>query len=332
MTRTICDATGRTIALGDTVGGTTSGRYQSTITGPIIQTGADKIKLIVTNHATVGSQRAQNGDDVWISTDRVYLVHPANERHFFGFRTPDGHVWTVAPRTKGATLLYEAPWVAKRYEATGLRQMYNGALEAVWTLGTPEAVLPVDAMSTHAGAAALRSVSLRLWEGCGTGTMSPDVREEAAAFLSRVAAEVTGRARTKGHPQPVDERCVETPASILNGAFLQAAAHLRGLAQDFELDPGRGDSVSHLLALAGDALGDTYPPAFPWARLLDDDDLDEFIRDLGSVITTAVVKAHGTPRPQLASVLAGLEEVCTTWRRIAEAQFAHNTAPGPDRT
>ncbi|MFD5220275.1 hypothetical protein ACFWMH_21825 [Streptomyces tendae] len=64
---------------------------------------------------------------------------------------------------------------------------------------------------------------------------------------------------------------------------------------------------------------DVYPPALPWARLMDDDDLEEFLADL----TAAIIGRDGT------AALDEVEKTCGTWRLIAEAQHAHNTAPGP---
>jgi hypothetical protein len=139
-TSTTTDAAGRTVQLGDTVGGTTSGRYQTTITGPVVQIGKGKIKVRVTNRPDYGGLRDANGDDVWISTDRLFLVHPATEQKFVGFRTPDGRVWTVATRTKG--VLWEAPMVPQRYEGHKLRSVYQGKLTAVWQTMDPAKAAP----------------------------------------------------------------------------------------------------------------------------------------------------------------------------------------------
>jgi hypothetical protein len=68
------DATGRPIGVGDVVGGTTSGRYQTTIVGPIVSIGKSQVRVRVTNRAAPGSLRASNGDEVLISTDRVFLI------------------------------------------------------------------------------------------------------------------------------------------------------------------------------------------------------------------------------------------------------------------
>jgi len=66
---------------------------------------------------------------------------------------------------------------------------------------------------------------------------------------------------------------------------------------------------------------ESYPPALPWAALMDDEDLAEFLDELEHAATRL-----GTPEEALAAV----EKACGTWRLIAEAQHAHNTAPGPN--
>lgn len=70
------------------------------------------------------------------------------------------------------------------------------------------------------------------------------------------------------------------------------------------------------------AAAETYPPALPWAALMDREDLADFLDELGaSAITNASAEA----------TLAEVEATCGRWRVIAEAQHAHNTAPGPDQ-
>jgi hypothetical protein len=64
-----------------------------------------------------------------------------------------------------------------------------------------------------------------------------------------------------------------------------------------------------------------YPPALPWAALMDDEDRAEFLDELAAAATT-----HASSDV----VLAEVEKACATWRLIAEAQHGHNTAPGPD--
>lgn len=73
-----------------------------------------------------------------------------------------------------------------------------------------------------------------------------------------------------------------------------------------------------------------YPPTLPWAALMDEDDLTEFLHELTSTLVQATLNARISGKPADTAVLAELEKVCATWRPIAEAQHAHNTAPGPD--
>ena len=66
----------------------------------------------------------------------------------------------------------------------------------------------------------------------------------------------------------------------------------------------------------------SYPPALPWAQLMDDEDLSDFLAELEHVTTT--------PGATPSEALAAVEEACGTWRLIAETQHAHNTAAGPN--
>ena len=65
----------------------------------------------------------------------------------------------------------------------------------------------------------------------------------------------------------------------------------------------------------------SYPPALPWAALMDDEDLAGFLAELED--------ATATPGATPSEALAAVEEACGTWRLMAETQHAHNTAPGP---
>lgn len=94
-------------------------------------------------------------------------------------------------------------------------------------------------------------------------------------------------------------------------AELEAERHSTNEALD--------DAVQALRAV--DAPGGTYPPALPWAALMDDEDRTEFLDELAE---SATVHASSDV------VLAEVEKTCATWRLIAEAQHGHNTAPGPD--
>lgn len=64
----------------------------------------------------------------------------------------------------------------------------------------------------------------------------------------------------------------------------------------------------------------SYPPALPWARLMDADDLEGFLADL----------ADAASGDDDLTTLDEVEAAIGRWRPIAEAQHAHNTAPGPN--
>jgi hypothetical protein len=121
------------------------------------------------------------------------------------------------------------------------------------------------------------------------------------------------------------------PTSAIRAqSFLEAAARITALPQDYELDPGRGEVRALLERMAADAEEPgAYPPVLPWALLLDPVDLAAFLRDLEGSMRGAAARADMTSRPQAPHVLEALERVCGTWRAIAETQHAHNTAPGP---
>jgi hypothetical protein len=91
------------------------------------------------------------------------------------------------------------------------------------------------------------------------------------------------------------------------------------------IDPQYRNGYVHALADMRMALEsptrDSYPPALPWAALMDDEDRAEFLDELADAATT---NASSETR------LAEVERACSTWRLIAEAQHGHNTAPGPD--
>jgi len=280
---TLTDAARRTIRQGDNVGGTTSGRYQTTITGPVLQIGKDRAQVLVTNRPTYGDvTRAANGDTVWISAERLFLIHPASQREFVGFRTPDGRVWNQAARVKG--ILWETPMVHQRYDAPALREMYAADLQPWWhTLTEPTDGIVCDA---------------------------------------------------EGHAIPHSQGCPQGPAAlpphvIRAEAFREAAARLLDLPQDYELDPGRGDALQLLERLAADTYAGIYPPALHWALLMDDDDLIAFLNEVAGVMQDAGHMDTQAGHVHARRILDGLEAACGTWRVIAEAQHAHNTAPGP---
>lgn len=66
---------------------------------------------------------------------------------------------------------------------------------------------------------------------------------------------------------------------------------------------------------------DIYPPALPWAKWLDEEDLADCLDELAAAAIAHVGSAEA---------LAEIEKTCATWRVIAEATRAHLTAPGPN--
>lgn len=72
--------------------------------------------------------------------------------------------------------------------------------------------------------------------------------------------------------------------------------------------------------LAAPADGGGYPPALPWARQMDADDVEGFLADL----------ANAASGDNDLGTLDEVESAIARWRMIGEAQHAHNTAPGPD--
>ncbi|MGX1116344.1 hypothetical protein RKD37_001707 [Streptomyces ambofaciens] len=78
--------------------------------------------------------------------------------------------------------------------------------------------------------------------------------------------------------------------------------------------------VTELEAAQQPAEGSSYPPALPWAKHMDADDLEGFLADL-------VDAASGDDD---LTTLAAVEDAIGRWRVIGETQHAHNTAPGPD--
>ncbi|MFI1021302.1 hypothetical protein [Streptomyces olivaceus] len=107
---------------------------------------------------------------------------------------------------------------------------------------------------------------------------------------------------------PVLRRLLNTEARV---------AELEAKLAEFER-PADEDPIAYALT---EQAGGGYPPALPWARLMDADDLAEFLAE--------VEHAIATPGAAPAEALAAVEKACGTWQVIAEAQHAHNTAPGP---
>lgn len=179
-----------------------------------------------------------------------------------------------------------------------------------------------------------RSPDGRVWT-LATRTHTP--LYEAPMVQARYDA-YTLRSMYDGLLTPVweDGPATTTPGEARAGAFQEAAGRIANLPQDYELDPGRGDAIQLLNNLATEAhQPDTYPPALPWARLMDREDLVAFLRDLDDVLHRAVISVAvdtiaGNRKASPTAVLDALESTCRSWRATAEAQHAHAWAPGPN--
>mgnify|MGYP001565506917 CR=1 FL=1 len=134
-------------------------------------------------------------------------------------------------------------------------------------------------------------------------------------------------ARAGALPMPVGgERTLDVVEEELTGVNLalweeiQAYARLRQALASAKR--GRARLRARIAELeAAQVPADVYPPAMPWAALMDAGDLADFLDELAA---SAITNASSDV------ALAEVEKTCATWRLIAEAQHGHNTAPGPD--
>lgn len=140
--------------------------------------------------------------------------------------------------------------------------------------------------------------------------------EELLAAEARVAELEAERAKYVGAEPTIAEEMAYLSRCIDSVLDLCSEAESKGITSG-------GPFTVEAVRKAADGLVEraSYPPAFPWARLMDDEDRAEFLDELAESATT-----HASSDV----VLAEVEETCKTWRLIAEAQHGHNTAPGPD--
>ncbi|MFE2353416.1 hypothetical protein [Streptomyces parvulus] len=121
-------------------------------------------------------------------------------------------------------------------------------------------------------------------------------------------------------------RAARTPVSEaeLDSGMEELSAYFRVRLALASAQRGRRKArvrVAELEAAQQQPAEGTYPPALPWARLMDHEDLSDFLDELAASAIT-----HASAETALTEV----EGTCGRWRLIAEAQHAHNTAPGPD--
>lgn len=102
-------------------------------------------------------------------------------------------------------------------------------------------------------------------------------------------------------------------------AELEAERHTTNEALSDAAEQLRVDR-DRIAELEAAPVGGGYPPALPWAKHMDADDLEGFLADL----------ADAASGDDDLTTLAAVEDAIGRWRVIGEAQHAHNTAPGPD--
>jgi hypothetical protein len=75
MTRTLLDAAGRTVHVGDTVGGITVKPGQFTVTGEVREVGQHRVLVSVLTAAPPGKKTPQTGDPVWLPARTLFLIY-----------------------------------------------------------------------------------------------------------------------------------------------------------------------------------------------------------------------------------------------------------------
>lgn len=143
-------------------------------------------------------------------------------------------------------------------------------------------------------------------------------RDELRARVAELQAErkrYVGAEPTIAEEMAYLSRCIDSVLALCDQAEQQATRWERPL-------PVPEWVASVRAAAEGLVERRTYPPALPWAALMDDEDLADFLAD--------VEQAIAAPGAAPVEALAAVETACGTWRSIAEAQHAHNTADGPD--
>ncbi|MFB6955501.1 hypothetical protein ACFCYB_00335 [Streptomyces sp. NPDC056309] len=137
----------------------------------------------------------------------------------------------------------------------------------------------------------------------------------AEARVAELERKYVGAEPTIAEEMAYLSRCIDTVLDLCEKAEEQAGRWEQPLPVPEWVAPVRA-------AAEGLVERTSYPPALPWAALMDDEDLQEFLSDLIDAL-------HSNPT-RTRDVLDEIEKTCGSWRAIAEAQHAHNTAPGPN--
>ncbi|MGW5123248.1 hypothetical protein ACWEQ7_04135 [Streptomyces sp. NPDC004069] len=138
-------------------------------------------------------------------------------------------------------------------------------------------------------------------------------RDELRARVAELERKYVGAEPTIAEEMAYLSRCIDTVLDLCTKAEEQASRWEQPLPAPEWVAPVRA-------AAEGLVERTTYPPALPWARLMDADDLEGLLADL----------ADAASGDDDLTTLEEVEAAIGRWRAIAEAQHAHNTAPGPD--
>ncbi|MGW0012426.1 hypothetical protein ACWDVX_22120 [Streptomyces tendae] len=224
--------------------------------------------------------------------------------------TADGACWTLRTVTAGGIGLYapEAVTTCPEFVMATLEDLAAHGVQ-----GSADALpMPVGPAPQETGS---RSFDL-------VGEVTADDYADAVYAAEQAYSGMRGQ----GYKGSIS---VDTGAGVseaeLDSAMQELSAFLRVRLALASAQRGRRElraRVAELEAAQQPAEGSSYPSALPWARLMDAEDLAEFLAE--------VEHAIATPGATPAEALAAVEKRCGTWRVIAEAQHAHNTAPGPD--
>ncbi|MET9656364.1 hypothetical protein [Streptomyces sp. NPDC006510] len=148
-----------------------------------------------------------------------------------------------------------------------------------------------------------------------TVTRTAEQLRARVAELEAERAKYVGKKPTIAEEMAYLSRCIDT--------VLDQCARAEEQAGRWEQPLPVPEWVAEVRKAAGGLVErTTYPPALPWAALMDAEDLAEFLAELEH--------AAATPGATPTEALAAVEKACGTYRVIAETKHAHNTAAGPN--
>lgn len=222
---------------------------------------------------------------------------------------------TISPAVSAALRVINAAWAeGPSYDLASQAAL---ALDAAGRLKTPEA-----AAEDRWNAAAVQRVRdlVAYWSGVEGGEQVAEAIESVLLNTHRPLPTVTEWAWGGGQPPTTEVEQLRARAAELEQQIVSVrAVHTK--YPDSEHCQHDGQQWPCPTMQAAEVAPDEYPPALPWARLMDAEDCADFLDELAAAAIT-----HADSKTALGEV----EDTCGRWRAIAEAQHAHNTAPGPD--